>query len=94
MQWTTVALMGALFASRAYSHPYMESNQGEIARPLEVQNTTTPQLFSRFLHHFDTRQSLGRCGESFGGEICADNQCCSSYNYCGTSHECVMIKQR
>ncbi|PVI01865.1 carbohydrate-binding module family 18 protein [Periconia macrospinosa] len=39
-----------------------------------------------------TRQEEGRCGASFSGTRCSNNQCCSAYGYCGTSFEhCAAI---
>jgi hypothetical protein len=60
-----------------------------VPRPAVIQNATTFNLFSRFFHHFDTRQAEGRCGQSAGGAQCPNNQCCSTFDFCGTDPEYV-----
>jgi hypothetical protein len=55
--------------------------------PAISRNTTIQTRFFRFLHHFDTRQEVGRCGPTAGGASCSGNQCCSTFDYCGTDAE-------
>ncbi|KAF2261285.1 hypothetical protein CC78DRAFT_561824 [Lojkania enalia] len=57
-----------------------------VIRPKVPQkrNATTPNLFARFL---DRRQLTGRCGAEYNNQVCTDNQCCSSYGYCGNEFE-------
>lgn len=59
---------------------------GAATRQLQARNATTT-LFSRIFNHFDTRQTVGRCGATAGGSRCPGNQCCSSFDWCGTEFE-------
>ncbi|KAF1913007.1 hypothetical protein BDU57DRAFT_341723 [Ampelomyces quisqualis] len=66
--------------------------RGAASQPFMIHAATTPNLFSPFFHHFDTRQAVGRCGTSGGGARCPDNQCCSTFDYCGTDNEhCALL---
>tara|TARA_R110002003_G_scaffold42_7_gene3111 strand:+ start:2401 stop:2763 length:363 start_codon:yes stop_codon:yes gene_type:complete len=100
MKWTLFGLAGALsflgasasldsvLEVKYNSNPSTGLLLRDAARhPFEIRNATTPNLFSRLLHHFDARQTVGRCGADFGNTRCPGNQCCSSYNYCGTDPE-------
>jgi hypothetical protein len=100
MRRTSIGLAVALsftttFAANSFEvKPNLNSAAGLLARgvapePFLIRNATTPNLFSRFFHHFDTRQAVGRCGASAGGARCTNNQCCSTFDYCGTDNEYV-----
>jgi hypothetical protein len=102
MRWTFSVLTGALSLSlaSASSSPTLEAkfipdpaadllSRNAASQPYVIHNATTPNLFSRFLHHFDLRQEAGRCGTSAGGASCVGNQCCSTFDYCGTDPEYV-----
>lgn len=102
MRWTLLGLAGALSFSEAFASGDSPQNAKLSRNPsvdfslrdanlqiAESRNATTPNLFSRFLHHFDTRQEVGRCGASGGGSSCTGNQCCSSFDYCGNDNEYV-----
>lgn len=66
--------------------PALDGLHKTASQPVGRLNTTIS------LHHFDTRQTAGRCGADFGGQRCGNNQCCSSYGYCGTDPEhCALL---
>lgn len=100
MKWTNFCLVGASVAlavsaskeivqgAEAYLRPALEAHtRNELSQPVEIRNATTLNLFSRFFHHFDVRQTTGRCGQSAGGARCPNNQCCSTFDYCGNDAE-------
>jgi hypothetical protein len=101
MKWAILGLAGALsLPSVSASDSLVLKAKSDLdllpryaaSQPYVIRNATTPNLFSRFLHHFDLRQEVGRCGASAGGARCPNNQCCSTFDYCGTDPESVKSK--
>jgi hypothetical protein len=101
MKWTIIGLAGALsLPSVSASDSLILKAKFDLdllsrdatSQSYVIRNATTPNLFSRFFHHFDLRQEAGRCGPSAGGARCSNNQCCSTFDYCGTDPESVKSK--
>jgi hypothetical protein len=97
MRWSTflgVAALGCSGASAA-SNSILGAKFNPLSSSLEVRrstaesverrNATTPHL--NFLTRFLNKRQAGRCGPEGGGASCTDNQCCSSYGWCGLDPE-------
>ena len=51
-----------------------------------VNSGQRPLRLRRFLSPRQTTPS-GRCGAGYANQVCSNNQCCSSFGYCGTEFE-------
>ncbi|KAF2272051.1 uncharacterized protein EI97DRAFT_407117 [Westerdykella ornata] len=97
MRWTRIGLAASISfcGASAALNGNVEAKLSHLAGPHEVRqpnlqalakrNATTPMLnvLSRFLN----RRQAGRCGEEGGGARCPNNECCSSYGWCGDAFE-------